>query len=1068
MIRINNNYNLKAFINNDPDSSNMLLEKAYICANADFEGKKIPEKFKVELSDEDSEELRHIKFSEFFVVLSSFFLDASNAADILSNISASASIVGLNLLAIKESLNMKDSSFSQGYEDYVRVLEEYELEGDPLFSNKEYEQLRDAILYLPLKKEDRTIAGKRSYKRNHISTSALDVATYLKDKMHLSRENQISFLYLATEIMENTPYKKGRRTFTDEQLNSITSKLLDKLEIIDNFKKSSRFFKNTRDAVISISNAHDILAVLLALEIYKKKDNYTKNHGENEKVKQYQGELYNPDRRILVEVGFLMTEIKNTVKLKKERRALTVVNPSCTFINMWLRDEELVDIPVNFVILNDGIRKLLCKHCAKDYKARTCLHVLSMCKYLTTIIPDDGEIIVSLNASELTYKETEAIKTRKEDRRDSLILAVDEDKSFLSSKSLVSVVDDSISSIIILPFGLKDDSKGKCNIWISDNEKKDDIVITYTTKKSSNEPSIIKLVERKVFEKSDFFPVRDGLRSHIRKLNASDNSYCINEPVVLTDNLRILYSGFSLIDEACNCKIKPTFRIQYKREEGDKTSFVPVENSTVSINFDSVEDAKSFLHNDYPFYVRKVKTKKKGFLDDDNVNENSEMMTTDSEEIIECSIGEIIRKQMDKDHFKYPDSIVDFVILFSSEIRVLMSKEDWTCLRSFVLNGKLKNRNLEDFTPDFLKATMFKNNDPDGSFACMFNIFRKVLDVAVKNNFLYRNEFEKVLRDKNRFDRIFGYLSENKAKTFSRKDFKAVYMRLIELMENGIPELEDTEESNRYRAICFCGLISLLTGLENNITPAIKIKDIEFTDYGFCALSVSRQLTNDGSEEKPIKDKYDYRIIPCGRILSSYIKKSYDRIKDIAKTNGLKEDEVAECYVCNCLYSDSFESLAKKIAPKYIASELNEILDSVLETEEVRAYIPTFDGGTKEGNLSLYFGNRIRENFKLHAHDIGEFTEDEIAYFLGNMGVTTAGDHYIDYKNLLVLLVLNTKLDRISSFLQEDESRKKVETGEGTYIMSEKPTILHLAIKTDTACDVVIKASHGVHVNTEG
>lgn len=75
------------------------------------------------------------------------------------------------------------------------------------------------------------------------------------------------------------------------------------------------------------------------------------------------------------------------------------------------------------------------------------------------------------------------------------------------------------------------------------------------------------------------------------------------------------------------------------------------------------------------------------------------------------------------------------------------------------------------------------------------------------------------------------------------------------------------------------------------------------------------------------------------------------------------------------------------------------------------------------------------------------------------------GCHYIDYGSEMMILNLNTKLDRISSFLEQDS--KSISSKSGAFFRSAYPTTLDAAFTTESGCCVMIKVSHGAFISVE-
>ena len=111
----------------------------------------------------------------------------------------------------------------------------------------------------------------------------------------------------------------------------------------------------------------------------------------------------------------------------------------------------------------------------------------------------------------------------------------------------------------------------------------------------------------------------------------------------------------------------------------------------------------------------------------------------------------------------------------------------------------------------------------------------------------------------------------------------------------------------------------------------------------------------------------------------------------------------------------------------------------------------------------MYRGDYLKENLRYQLYDKAKCTEDEIQYLFGNEKATTMGCHYIDYKSDEILILLNTKIDRISAFLEENDTIDP--KGKG-YVLSRRPTnsIIEINANKNDLITLTVSSKHGANI----
>ena len=202
-------------------------------------------------------------------------------------------------------------------------------------------------------------------------------------------------------------------------------------------------------------------------------------------------------------------------------------------------------------------------------------------------------------------------------------------------------------------------------------------------------------------------------------------------------------------------------------------------------------------------------------------------------------------------------------------------------------------------------------------------------------------------------------------------------------------------------------LIRLLLGLESNIVCALTWQDIHLTEScGITYLSVHKQCTNDGTQLCGFSDLEDYRNLPCIKTLLDALDHVRQRQKELSPHHP-------PAYIMG-------ETRLEKGSVCFPPVKLDQLCRKALKTVALPDHIiPVPDNmkGSKETNLSKYYGDFFRMNFSYWLRTTAQFNTDELQYVLGNQAQTTFGHYYCDFLADSSQLILLKKLQRWEAVL---------------------------------------------------
>ena len=294
--------------------------------------------------------------------------------------------------------------------------------------------------------------------------------------------------------------------------------------------------------------------------------------------------------------------------------------------------------------------------------------------------------------------------------------------------------------------------------------------------------------------------------------------------------------------------------------------------------------------------------------------------------------------------------------------------------------------------------------------------------------------------------------------------FQKAQNQVMQEIRNGIISKNLTDEQNRKleklveegiktdKKDYFLGAkIRLRTGLESNVLCALKTSDFRKSEVGVWHLCIRRQVTNDGTEIRPLTRREEYRDVPCTDELELLLlEKNRTMSEDGWLLNG---GETAEL-VCG-------------MSP----SELNRFCRELIKQVGIDGdalVVPDDKKGTVETNL-IYYGDYYRETFRRCAAEKMGMTTGEIAYLLGVQATVTHERFYCDYSNSYKQLQMRQKLQRWEDELKKETKQRlwcsipgKMSFNENTAV----PETMELEfIAGGTPVSVGFDSKYGVNIN---
>lgn len=217
-------------------------------------------------------------------------------------------------------------------------------------------------------------------------------------------------------------------------------------------------------------------------------------------------------------------------------------------------------------------------------------------------------------------------------------------------------------------------------------------------------------------------------------------------------------------------------------------------------------------------------------------------------------------------------------------------------------------------------------------------------------------------------------------------------------------------------------LIRLMTGITIREVCGLQWSDFHYDDkIDINTLSVTKFVDSNGKViHHVVEENWEkYRILPISALLGRILKAR----KNYLKKEGL-DDQMLEEYPI-ILSREDLTHMRKGYKPVYckpaaVAEKCRKTV-AVAEIPQFPIILPGNDGNDIETDINSYNGDIFRTNFRDKALNEAGFELDELHYYLGLKKPDTFSQHYCDYTNPYVQLIMARKLDR---WLSHYDSRK--------------------------------------------
>ena len=325
-----------------------------------------------------------------------------------------------------------------------------------------------------------------------------------------------------------------------------------------------------------------------------------------------------------------------------------------------------------------------------------------------------------------------------------------------------------------------------------------------------------------------------------------------------------------------------------------------------------------------------------------------------------------------------------------------------------------------------------------------FVLLLDVFDATASTGNCTINPFKAIFEDERTYNKAFRALRDAMAKKFfSKKEYAALLDMAISNWRN---------QTNGAIGV----LLMLLTPLGANVICGLCWEDLHVYFEGqLYVLCVYSELTVNGKERKRFSKIEQCISFPCSTFLQNVLLAEREKCKESLGDNYLKSSIV----------SWRKEAKGADIISPYALTKLCKDAIKLIGIDDDIIELPDVDNGISQTDLNRYGGDIFRENFRYWAFKMGRMTADEVAYLLGNKGVTTFGRHYCDYRHPNNLLSLHQKLNRfhISAVHQSLETNAvSFEKDVATVFTGKdgKPLRLLMRIEVDTAKELIFNVSN--------
>jgi hypothetical protein len=216
-----------------------------------------------------------------------------------------------------------------------------------------------------------------------------------------------------------------------------------------------------------------------------------------------------------------------------------------------------------------------------------------------------------------------------------------------------------------------------------------------------------------------------------------------------------------------------------------------------------------------------------------------------------------------------------------------------------------------------------------------------------------------------------------------------------------------------------------MTGMPIREVCGLLWSDFRYDDkIDIYILSVTKFIDSNGKViHHVVEESWEkYRILPISALLGRILKAR----KNYLKKEGL-DDQMLEEYPI-ILSREDLAHLRKGHKPVYckpaaVAEKCRKAV-AAAEIPQFLIILPDKDGNDIETDINSYNGDIFRTNFRDKALNVAGFELDELNYYLGLKKPDTFSQHYCDYTNPYVQLIMARKLDR---WLLYYDSRKQAD-----------------------------------------
>lgn len=268
-----------------------------------------------------------------------------------------------------------------------------------------------------------------------------------------------------------------------------------------------------------------------------------------------------------------------------------------------------------------------------------------------------------------------------------------------------------------------------------------------------------------------------------------------------------------------------------------------------------------------------------------------------------------------------------------------------------------------------------------------------------------------------------GYLSENRIQPLIPAAQNRATKRQAEVRQALTKRSFETAEEQKIvkyllplcvkSSIYLSALIRLMTGISIREVCGLLWRDFHYDDkIDIYTLSVTKFVDSNGKIiHHVVEENWEkFRILPISALLGRILKAR----KNYLKKEGL-DDQMLEEYPI-ILPREDLTHIRNGYKPLYCKpTAVAEKCRKAVEAAEIPQFpivLPDKDGNDIETDINSYNGDIFRTNFRDKALNAAGFELDELHYYLGLKKPDTFSQHYCDYSNPYVQLIMARKLDR--------------------------------------------------------